>query len=203
MKPAHLFSFLAQILILRTGLSSAEAAAPSGSLIVNGSFEAPVIAGSFQLFSSIPGWQPHGRVRRRYRDRPERLRRRRRGRPVRRAEYDVCERGGPGGCDDARRLVLAGLRLRGQAGHHRGAEPDGHPLRRPGRRPARPAGARCGARVVRPPIRGHRHRLVGHAQLPGTDPPPAMAGHRARLRVAGAPGASCGSLYGNPRVAAF
>ena len=43
------------------GLSSAQAAgAPSGSLIVNGSFEDPVIAGSFQLFSSIPGWQPTG-----------------------------------------------------------------------------------------------------------------------------------------------
>jgi hypothetical protein len=42
------------------GLSSAQAAVPSGSLIVNGSFEAPVIAGSFQLFSSIPGWQPTG-----------------------------------------------------------------------------------------------------------------------------------------------
>src|SRR5689334_13849300 len=43
---------------LFAGLSSARAAGPSGSLIVNGSFEAPVIAGSFQLFSSIPGWQP-------------------------------------------------------------------------------------------------------------------------------------------------
>src|SRR6185436_16295175 len=42
------------------GLSSARAAAPSGSLIVNGSFEDPVIAGSFQLFNSIPGWQPTG-----------------------------------------------------------------------------------------------------------------------------------------------
>jgi hypothetical protein len=45
---------------LFAGLSSARAAAPSGSLIVNGSFEDPVIAGSFQLFSSIPGWQPTG-----------------------------------------------------------------------------------------------------------------------------------------------
>src|SRR6185436_13639045 len=42
------------------GLSSARAAAPSGSLIVNGSFEDPVIAGSFQFFSSIPGWGPTG-----------------------------------------------------------------------------------------------------------------------------------------------
>lgn len=42
------------------GLSSARAAAPSGSLIVNGSFEDPVLAGSFQFFSSIPGWQPTG-----------------------------------------------------------------------------------------------------------------------------------------------
>jgi hypothetical protein len=60
MKPAHLFSIVAQMLVLGAGLSSAQAAAPSGSLIVNGSFEAPVIAGSFQLFSSIPGWQPTG-----------------------------------------------------------------------------------------------------------------------------------------------
>jgi hypothetical protein len=64
MKPAHLFSIIAQVLVLGAGLSSglpnAEAAAPSGSLIVNGSFEAPVIAGSFQLFSSIPGWGPTG-----------------------------------------------------------------------------------------------------------------------------------------------
>ena len=51
---------IALILVLGAGLSSARAAAPSGSLIVNGSFEAPVIAGSFQLFSSIPGWQPTG-----------------------------------------------------------------------------------------------------------------------------------------------
>jgi hypothetical protein len=52
---------LAQILVLGAGLSSAQAAGPpSGSLVVNGSFEAPVIAGSFQLFSSIPGWQPTG-----------------------------------------------------------------------------------------------------------------------------------------------
>src|SRR6185436_1882891 len=42
------------------GLSSARAAAPSGSLIVNGSFEDPVIGSSFQLFSSIPGWGPTG-----------------------------------------------------------------------------------------------------------------------------------------------
>lgn len=60
MKPAHLFSIITQMLVLGAGLSSAQAAAPSGSLIVNGSFEAPVIAGSFQLFSSIPGWQPTG-----------------------------------------------------------------------------------------------------------------------------------------------
>jgi hypothetical protein len=64
MKPAHLFSIIAQVLVLGAGLSNglpnAEAAAPAGSLIVNGSFEAPVIAGSFQLFSSIPGWIPTG-----------------------------------------------------------------------------------------------------------------------------------------------
>jgi uncharacterized protein DUF642 len=42
------------------GISSAQVSVPSGSLIVNGSFEDPVIAGSFQLFSSIPGWQPTG-----------------------------------------------------------------------------------------------------------------------------------------------
>jgi hypothetical protein len=64
MKPAHLFSIIAQVLVLLAGLSSdlpnAHAAAPSGSLIVNGSFEDPVIAGSFQLFSSIPGWGPTG-----------------------------------------------------------------------------------------------------------------------------------------------
>src|SRR6185295_7704444 len=60
MKPARLFSIIAQMLVLGAGLSSAQAAAPSGSLIVNGSFEDPVIAGSFQLFSSIPGWQPTG-----------------------------------------------------------------------------------------------------------------------------------------------
>jgi len=60
MKPAHLFSIIVQTLVLGAGLSSAQAAAPSGSLIVNGSFEDPVIAGSFQLFSSIPGWQPTG-----------------------------------------------------------------------------------------------------------------------------------------------
>jgi hypothetical protein len=60
MKPAHLFSIITQMLILLAGLSSAQAAVPSGSLIVNGSFEAPVIAGSFQLFSSIPGWGPTG-----------------------------------------------------------------------------------------------------------------------------------------------
>ena len=60
MKPAHLFSIVAQVLALGAGLSSAQAAVPSGSLIVNGSFEAPVIAGSFQLFSSIPGWGPTG-----------------------------------------------------------------------------------------------------------------------------------------------
>jgi len=55
---------IAQVLVLGAGLSSglpnAHAAAPSGSLIVNGSFEAPVVAGSFQLFNSIPGWQPTG-----------------------------------------------------------------------------------------------------------------------------------------------
>jgi hypothetical protein len=51
---------IAQVLVLGAGLSSARAAAPSGSLIVNGSFEDPVIAGSFQLFSSIPGWGPAG-----------------------------------------------------------------------------------------------------------------------------------------------
>src|SRR6185369_6444142 len=60
MKPAYLFSIIAQTLVLGVGLSSAQAAAPSGSLIVNGSFEDPVIAGSFKLFSSIPGWQPTG-----------------------------------------------------------------------------------------------------------------------------------------------
>jgi hypothetical protein len=60
MKPAHLFSIIAQMLVLGAGLSSAQAAVPSGSLIVNGSFEDPVIAGSFKLFSSIPGWQPTG-----------------------------------------------------------------------------------------------------------------------------------------------
>lgn len=60
MKPTHLLSIIAQMLVLGAGLSSAQAAAPSGSLIVNGSFEDPVIAGSFQLFSSIPGWQPTG-----------------------------------------------------------------------------------------------------------------------------------------------
>ena len=51
---------IAQILVLGAGLSSAQAAVPSGSLIVNGSFEAPAVAGSFQLFSSIPGWGPTG-----------------------------------------------------------------------------------------------------------------------------------------------
>jgi hypothetical protein len=60
MKPAYLLSIIAQTLVLGAGLSSALAAAPSGSLIVNGSFEDPVIAGSFQLFGSIPGWQPTG-----------------------------------------------------------------------------------------------------------------------------------------------
>lgn len=39
---------------------AAQAAAPSGSLIVNGSFEDHIVAGSFQHFSSIPGWQPTG-----------------------------------------------------------------------------------------------------------------------------------------------
>lgn len=49
------------IVVCGAGLPSAQAAgAPSGSLIVNGSFEDPVIAGAFQLFSSIPGWQPTG-----------------------------------------------------------------------------------------------------------------------------------------------
>ena len=54
----RLLFVIAQVVGLGAGLSSAQAAAPSGSLIVNGSFEDPVIAGSFQLFSSIPGWQP-------------------------------------------------------------------------------------------------------------------------------------------------
>ncbi len=45
--------------VCATSLSNAWAAgAPSGSLIVNGSFEDPVIAGPFQLFGSIPGWAP-------------------------------------------------------------------------------------------------------------------------------------------------
>ena len=58
MRTAHLFSVIAQMLVLGAGVPSAWAAgAPSGSLIVNGSFEAPVIAGSFQIFSSIPGCQ--------------------------------------------------------------------------------------------------------------------------------------------------
>ncbi|HEY8021920.1 MAG TPA: DUF642 domain-containing protein, partial [Thermoanaerobaculia bacterium] len=48
------------MVVCGAGLSSAQAAAPAGSLIVNGSFEDPVIAGSFQLFGSIPGWQPTG-----------------------------------------------------------------------------------------------------------------------------------------------
>jgi hypothetical protein len=48
------------MVVCGAGLSSAQAAVPSGSLIVNGSFEDPVIAGPFQLFSSIPGWQPTG-----------------------------------------------------------------------------------------------------------------------------------------------
>jgi hypothetical protein len=55
MKPAHLLSIIAHMLVLGAGLSSAQAAAPSGSLIVNGSFEDPVIAGSFQLFPSDAG----------------------------------------------------------------------------------------------------------------------------------------------------
>ncbi len=49
------------VVICGAGLPSAQAAgAPAGSLIVNGSFEDPVIAQPFQLFSSIPGWQPTG-----------------------------------------------------------------------------------------------------------------------------------------------
>ncbi|HEY8105970.1 MAG TPA: DUF642 domain-containing protein, partial [Gemmatimonadales bacterium] len=52
-------ALLASVMVVcGAGLSSARAAAPSGSLIVNGSFEDPVIAGPFQLFGSIPGWQP-------------------------------------------------------------------------------------------------------------------------------------------------
>ncbi|HEX4965493.1 MAG TPA: DUF642 domain-containing protein, partial [Thermoanaerobaculia bacterium] len=61
MKSAHLFSIITQILVLGAGLSSAHAVgAPSGSLIVNGSFEDPVIAVPVRLVSSIPGWQPTG-----------------------------------------------------------------------------------------------------------------------------------------------
>ncbi len=57
--PMKKLALLASVLVVcGAGLSSAQAAAPSGSLIVNGSFEDPVIAGPFQLFSSIPGWQP-------------------------------------------------------------------------------------------------------------------------------------------------
>ncbi len=49
------------IVVCATSLPNAWAAgAPSGSLIVNGSFEDPVIAGPFQLFGSIPGWMPTG-----------------------------------------------------------------------------------------------------------------------------------------------
>jgi hypothetical protein len=42
------------------GIASAQVSVPSGSLIVNGSFEDPAIAVPAQLFSSIPGWQPKG-----------------------------------------------------------------------------------------------------------------------------------------------
>ncbi len=57
--PMKKLALLASVLVVcGVGLSSAQAAAPSGSLLVNGSFEDPVIAGPFQLFSSIPGWQP-------------------------------------------------------------------------------------------------------------------------------------------------
>lgn len=59
MKKLSLLSLLVAVLVV-CATPAAQAAAPSGSLIVNGSFEAPVIAGSFQLFSSIPGWQPTG-----------------------------------------------------------------------------------------------------------------------------------------------
>jgi hypothetical protein len=48
------------MVVCEAGLSSAQAAVPAGSLIVNGSFEDPVIAAPVQLFSSIPGWQPTG-----------------------------------------------------------------------------------------------------------------------------------------------
>jgi hypothetical protein len=49
------------VVVCGAGLPSAQAAgAPSGSLIVNGSFEDPVIAVPVQLVSSIPGWQPTG-----------------------------------------------------------------------------------------------------------------------------------------------
>ena len=49
------------IVVCGAGLPSARAAgAPSGSLIVNGSFEDPAIAVPFQLFGSIPGWMPTG-----------------------------------------------------------------------------------------------------------------------------------------------
>lgn len=51
---------LRTVLTLLVLVPAVLAAAPSGSLIVNGSFEDPVIAGSFQLFSSIPGWGPTG-----------------------------------------------------------------------------------------------------------------------------------------------
>jgi len=59
MKKLSLLSLLVAVLVV-CAAPAAQAAVPSGSLIVNGSFEAPVIAGSFQLFSSIPGWQPTG-----------------------------------------------------------------------------------------------------------------------------------------------
>jgi hypothetical protein len=59
MKKLSLLSLLVAVLVV-CAAPAVQAAAPSGSLIVNGSFEDPVIAGSFQLFSSIPGWQPTG-----------------------------------------------------------------------------------------------------------------------------------------------
>jgi hypothetical protein len=47
MKKHSLLSLLAAVLIV-CAASVAQASAPSGSLIVNGSFEDPVIAGSFR-----------------------------------------------------------------------------------------------------------------------------------------------------------
>ena len=57
MKKLSRLSLFAAVLVV-CAAPAVQGAAPSGSLIVNGSFEDPVIAGSFQLFSSIPGWQP-------------------------------------------------------------------------------------------------------------------------------------------------